>query len=151
MFGKILVCLDGSDLAEQVLPPVTEMARGFGSKVVLLQVFDITTLIQMPAQLVFKPYWPGRLRKEEDSARDYLDRVRKQLEEAGVEAEAATFQAMPDEVIVRYAAESGVDLIAMTTYTRRRRDGGVFGGVTEHVLRHSSVPVLTIRPEDKKA
>lgn len=151
MFSKILVCLDGSDLAEQVLSPVTEMARGFGSKVVLLQVFDITTLIQMPAQLVFKPYWAGRLRKEEDSSRDYLNRVRKQLEEAGVEVETATFQAMPDEIIVRYAAESGVDLIAMTTYTRRRREGGVFGSVTEHVLRHSSVPVLTIRPEDKKA
>jgi nucleotide-binding universal stress UspA family protein len=150
VFSKILVCLDGSERAEQVLPSVKEIARRFGSKVVLLQVFDITALIQMPAQLLFKPYWAGQLRREEDGARDYLERMRKRLEEEGVEAETATFQALPDEIIVRYAADSGVDLIAMTTYGRRRRGGAVLGSVAEHVLRRSSLPVLTVRPEETK-
>ena len=42
MFRKVVVCLDGSSLAEQILPYVTEGALRFNTKVVLLQVLKIT-------------------------------------------------------------------------------------------------------------
>ena len=47
MFEKVVVCLDGSELAEQILPYVTEEAMHFGSKVVLLQVISLP-IIPMP-------------------------------------------------------------------------------------------------------
>ena len=45
MFEKILVCLDGSKLAEQILPYATEQAKRFNSKVVLFQAFTIPSTI----------------------------------------------------------------------------------------------------------
>ncbi len=56
---------------------------------------------------------------------------------------------VPDEVVLRYAEENGVDLIVLAATHRRFLDTTVLGSTTVHVIRHSSVPVLTVtsRPE----
>ena len=48
MFNKILVCLDGSSLAEQILPYVTEQAKRFNSKIILLKVVTDADAVIVP-------------------------------------------------------------------------------------------------------
>jgi len=151
MFRKILVCLDGSSLAEQVLPYATEVAQRFGSRIVLLQV------IHLPASFAAAAAQGGEKILAEEAgrlageARAYLEGVAASLRGKGLEVEAAALEGTPSEAIVTYAQENAVDLIAIGTHGRKSLGRLVFGSVADHVLKHSSIPVLTVKPQDKQA
>ena len=76
MFEKILVCLDGSSLAEQVVPYATEQALHFKSKVVLLQVLHIPgSVVAAPSIVIpgaYIPAAPVNVQDVEEEARIYL-------------------------------------------------------------------------------
>ena len=149
MFRKILVSMDGSRLAEQVLPYVAEQALRFGSEVVLLQVIGTSFPVApvAPEIPVLVPVGPGQFRDEEQ-ARAYLERVGKSLQEKGLEVTFATVLGRSaGEAIVSYARENEVDLIAMLTHGRSRLKRLVLGSVAEYVLRHSELPILLIKPK----
>ena len=149
MFRKILVCLDGSSLAEQVLPYATEVAERFGSKIVLLQV------VHLPASFAAAAAQGGEKILEEETRRlageatAYLEGVAAPLRAKGLEVETAAQEGPPSETIVAYARENAVDLIAIGTHGRKSLGRLVFGSVADHVLKHSNVPVLTVKPQDK--
>jgi nucleotide-binding universal stress UspA family protein len=152
MFKKILVCLDGSKLAEQILPYVTEQAKRFNSKIVLFQAYKVpaTTFVSVP---------PGRpnispdlLRQEENrvkkEAMSYLKDVVKSLQEDGLEAEFIAMAGSAGDLIVNYAHDRSVDLIALATHGHSRLGRIVFGSVADHVLRESGLPILIIKPQE---
>ena len=149
MFRKILVCLDGSSLAEQVLPYATEVAERFGSRIVLLQV------VHLPASFAAAAAQGAEKILEEETVRlaseatAYLEGVAAALRAKGLEVETVTQEGPPTETIVAYARENAVDLIAVGTHGRKSLGRLVFGSVADHVLKHSSVPVLTVKPQDK--
>ena len=74
MFQKILVCLDGSKLAEQILPYATEQATRFGSSLVLFQVVSLAS-VPTPTGIESVPVAvpDNMLDEAEAAARDYLD------------------------------------------------------------------------------
>jgi len=151
MFKKMLVCLDGSSLAEQVLPYATEVAQRFGSRIVLLQV------IHLPASFAAAAAQGGEKILAEEAgrlageARAYLEGVAASLRGKGLEVEAAALEGTPSETIVTYARENEVDLIAIGTHGRKSLGRLIFGSVADYVLKHSSIPVLTVKPQDKQA
>ena len=151
MFDRILVCLDGSSLAEQVLPCATEMAERFGSKMILLRVIDLSGYIYLPGVVVFKPLLTSRNQRDEREAREYLERVALPLQEKGLEIASVVLQGLPGEFIVRYARENEIDLIAFTTRSDKKRRREDFGSVADFVLRSSNLPVLTVRPQQDRA
>lgn len=152
MYKKILVPLDGSELAEQVLPQVTEMALCAGAEVVLVRVpvynyeglgMASTMPGAMPPQLIQAA---PETRKQVEA---YLARVRKELEERELAVSTIIQDGLPADVILACAEKEKVDLIAMSTHGRTGLGRMVFGSVADQVLRGAKVPVLLVRPESK--
>lgn len=139
MFKKILVCLDGSDLAEHVLPHVSDMVEQGPTKIVLLKVLPET--IGGVTGVSQKTPWTMQQRAEE-----YLRGLASPLEAAGIEVTCVTTLGKAEEVIIRYARDNHIDLIAMATHGRGGLQNTLFGSVAQHVLRESGLPMLLVRP-----
>ncbi len=155
LFKKILVSLDGSALAEQIMPFARQQAKCFGSKLVLIQV--------VPEPLVVSPGLPGATPAPVETAdllaevegviakaKDYLEQVAQPLRDAGLEVETVVASGTAGESVVDYARENQVDMIALATHGRSGLGRVVFGSVAEYILRESGLPVLSIKPVDER-
>lgn len=150
MFGKILVCLDGSSLSEQIVPYATEVARRFGSQVVLLQVLQIPSSLAAASAQGAENVIEEELRRLSYQAHQYLEGIATQMKEKGVPAEVSVIEGTPGDAIVEYASQSGIELIVVATHGRKNIGRLVFGSVADHVMRHSFIPVLSVKPEEVK-
>lgn len=150
MFGKILVCLDGSSLSEQIVPYATEVARRFGSQVVLLQVLQIPSSLAAASAQGAENVIEEELRRLSYEAHQYLEGIATQMKEKGVPAEVSVIEGTPGDAIVEYASQSGIELIVVATHGRKNIGRLVFGSVADHVMRHSFIPVLSVKPEEVK-
>ena len=145
MYNKILVPLDGSELAEQVLPYVIELARCTGGEIILLR----TPAVPVYDYLVTEPQWGNEIRQEaEREAVEYLDNLSKDLTAKGlnIKTQVGTDGAVPS-TILDMASELNVDLIAMSTHGRSGLARLVMGSVADQVVRHAALPVLLVRPQ----
>jgi len=155
MFERILVCLDGSKLAEQIMPYATEEAIRFQARLVLLQV------VQEP--VTFSPGFPGeapvpietdamieRTKEALDRAGNYLEKLAAPLREKGIQVETVAIPGRPGEAILDYANTNSIDLITIASHGRGGLRRAVFGSVADQVLRQSGLPLLVIRPQDEE-
>jgi nucleotide-binding universal stress UspA family protein len=137
MYQRILVPLDGSTLAEAVLPHAQALAKSLGAELVLMRV-AFTHVFPgadpIPAQITVV-----------QEAEDYISGLAKRLQETGVRAEAKVRYGDPVEEILDHVAWNHIDLIAMATHGRTGLTRVVMGSVAEHVLRRTPVPMLLIR------
>jgi nucleotide-binding universal stress UspA family protein len=154
MFSKILVCLDGSKLAEQILPYATEQAKRFNSKIVLLQVFSISNTIaavsagSTAAPVASEELIRDEVQRQESEALKYLEGVAAKLREAGLDVTAVARQGIPGEIIVDYAHQENIDLITLATHDHSGLGRIVLGSVADNVLRQSGLPILLIKPQN---
>ena len=137
MFKKILVPLDGSKLAEGILPQVEQLAKIHGSEVTLLRValehiFEGTDPIEHQVKMVRE-------------AENYLAKVEANLKKTGLKVNSVVRYGQDAQEIVDHARERGFDLIAMYTHGRTGIKQWVLGSVANKVLGASSVPVLLCR------
>jgi nucleotide-binding universal stress UspA family protein len=151
MYERILVALDGSDLALRVLPHVEALARRFASHVTLLRAITPPSAIIAgsavgPTPVARPVVDPTPLvEAERREATEHLEAVGLPLSDSGVNAEYEVREGDAAEVITRGAAELGADLIAMTTHGRGGLGRLVFGSVADAVLRGAPCPVLLVR------
>jgi len=155
MFEKILICLDGSNLAEQILPYAIEQALRFNSKLTLLQVVTTPSSVYMASAAGELPQTGDiiakDIQKQDAEARAYLDGVAQSLQEKGIETECVVLgPSQPGNTIVKYAQDNAIDLICMATHGRSGLGRVVFGGVADRVLRESGLPILLIKPKEIK-
>ena len=141
MFKKILVPLDGSDLAAKILPQVAELAKQAKARVTLLAVGSSDTCrtgAAPPATMKEGAVCP------ELPLATYLDQAAGKLRAQGVEVEWVYKQGDPAHEIVAYAAENDLDLIAIASH-----GGGaiawVLGSVAHKVIAHAPGAVLLWR------
>lgn len=143
MIHQLLVPLDGSDLAESILPAVQAFARLTGARVTLLQavefIEEFTDLTGVRAA--------GRdldpQAAKERAAHTYLAAIAQRLAAGGIPTETAVAVGDAADEILR--AGGAVDLIAMATHDRSGIGRWVHGSVADKVVRHAPVPVLLIR------
>jgi nucleotide-binding universal stress UspA family protein len=149
MFRRILICLDGSSLSEQVLPYAIEQAVHFKSQLVLLRI--IMPLTATPA--VAGPITEGMVEKEAEAkkaAEAYLVKLAQKLSrEKKLKVESLVLEGLVAETIIEYAHDRNnkIDLIAIATHGKGGLKRFVFGSVADFVLRHSDVPMLLVRPQ----
>jgi nucleotide-binding universal stress UspA family protein len=155
MFKKILVCLDGSKLAEAILPYAIEQAKCFGSELVLFRAISEPSAIGLAI-----PGMPGlpletsgagkHLLEDESEAEMYLKSFQDKLqseEKLIVSYEKVLGPAGPS--IVEYCGKNQIDLIAIATHGRSGPGRVVLGSVADYVIRRSGMPILLIRPTGK--
>jgi nucleotide-binding universal stress UspA family protein len=152
MYRKILVCLDGSQLAEQILPYAVAQAQCFQSQLVLLRVTPEPFLVSppipgVPGVPVEMPIMEKRSQRENDEAQAYLEDIAERLnQENGLVAECVALPGVGGSTIIMYAEDLEADLIAIATHGHGGLRRAVFGSVADHVLNHSKLPILIVRP-----
>lgn len=143
---SIVVPLDGSQLAESVLPTVTKIAKRLD-----LEIFLFRTYINP-----YSPFLSGSghyavnldelLAGVRDEARNYLEEKMAQLTKQGVEQISYLLEeGVAADEIVSLASHTPESLIVMCSHGRSGVKRWVLGSVTETVVHHSSIPVLVMR------
>jgi|UniRef100_A0A7V6A404 nucleotide-binding universal stress UspA family protein len=140
MFEKILVPLDGSELAAKILPSVVELAKKFNSQVTLIHVCHTEGFGTGEAAEVAKAV-PAEGKKVCET---FLSKAGKDLQAQGVNVTWTCVEGVPAREIVGYAHKNKMDLICMTTHGRSEV-GWVLGSTAERVVTHSNVPVMLTR------
>lgn len=143
-YRKILIPLDGSELAEEAMGAAVPVARAFGSEILLLGVLDLTAGMYDVYSEAFSPVdLRAQLEKFIDAA---LARARARVEAEGIPVRTFLEVGVPHEEIAQLAQREGVDLIVMTTHGRKGLSHLLLGSVTEKVFRTAPCPVLVVRP-----
>ena len=153
MFEEILVCLDGSKLAEQILPYATEEATRFGSRVTLLEVVTIPPMVVV-AEADIAPSQTSDLieetvHREVSEAKTYLEQVAEPLRQQGIDIDCVAIEGSPvGNTIIDYAHDNAIDLICISTHGHSGLGRVIFGSIADQVLRESGLPILVIKPKE---
>jgi nucleotide-binding universal stress UspA family protein len=150
MYKKIMVPLDGSELAECVLPHVETIARGCQiSTVVLARVVDPglppSSLVPDGEFGLLKTDWDQLKKSRRTIAEDYLKELKSRLNYNGAKVESKVLVGSVSETLADYATKNNVDLILIASHGRSGITRWVMGSVADRVLRSACVPVLMIR------
>jgi len=146
MYERVLVPLDGSDLAECALSHVTALVKegSIGEVIVLNVVGADIPWDEMDKGLDFNAFRQELI----NTSQEYLAKVSSQLSGEGVKVKTEFIEAnRPSHVIADYAQKHGIDLIIMTTHGYTGMQKLLLGSVAFKVLHEARVPVLLIRPE----
>jgi nucleotide-binding universal stress UspA family protein len=148
MYNHIMVPLDGSELAECVLPHLISVAKGCA-------VPQVTLVRAVPPLKVYSTEFEGSVaipemqKIEEQSmanARDYLDKQAALLKEQGLNVAVNVIFGDVLDVLTEFAEKNKVDLIIIATHGRSGISRWVWGSVADRILRSAKVPVLMVRP-----
>ena len=145
MYKKILVPLDGSRIAECVMPHIKTIAKATNSKVELVSVVEP---VEIPTR--------GKIALTEDDlkqinadasqeANKYLNSLANRLKRAGIEGIPVVITGKPAESLVDYANNNAIDLIIMATHGRSGITKWFWGSVAEKVLRAVDIPILLVK------
>jgi nucleotide-binding universal stress UspA family protein len=139
VYKSILVPLDGSKLAEAILPEIEKIAFELKSRIILVRVSQA---------YVFPGVDPSdaQIRAIRQSE-EYLRGLERQLTSRGFEVEVHTPYGDSAEKILETCSRYDFDLIAMSTHGRSGLGRWLLGSVAEKVVRHSEKPVLLLRAQ----
>lgn len=149
MYRHILVPLDGSETAEQVLPHVHALAANEGTtRITLLRAVPpiFTTSVDYSGMLATTTA-ADALETLEQEAKEYLERIAAQFRSEGYTVRVEVSAMPAAEAILDYADSQHADMIAIATHGRSGISRWVFGSVTQKVVQAAPVPVLVIRPK----
>jgi len=148
---SVVVPLDGSELAETVLPFVVDLAKGLDLEVILFRAYSFpygayggggyyaVDLDQLIAGI-------------EADVQNYLQEKVDALRKSGLEKVSyASKEGLAADEIIKFGRSTPDNLIAMCSHGRSGVKRWVLGSVTETVVRHSGDPVLVVRAGDSQA
>lgn len=158
MYKKIMVPLDGSKLAECVLPHVD----GFVSDCQVETIVFVRVIEPIPTSYsemsstsdprAYKYIRDNAKKMEEEreaSAKSYLEKVVSRVKQDKVECEVEVLVGKVADSLVDYVAANAIDLVLIATHGRSGIGRWVRGSVADRVLRSSRAPVLMVRAEEK--
>ena len=155
MFEKVLVCLDGSVSAEEILPYISKESRHFG-KVVLLKVVG-PPVMELPIGVPGGELGPLQTKTMLKNFRDaltkegpsYLEKQAEPLRAKGLDVETVVLECTPAKAIMDYAAENGVTMLAIATHGHGNLRELTVGSTAEYILKNSGLPVLMVTHKKK--
>jgi universal stress protein A len=140
MYRRILVAVENSPADKTILAHVAELARLTGASLLLVHVAD---------GWAARNFDQLKLRESEEmkTDRDYLDRLRGELEGNGLTVDTRLAMGDPATELVKVSEEHGVDLIAMSTHGHRFVKDVLLGATADKVRHLVKVPVLLLRAQ----
>ena len=137
MFNRVLLPLDGSDLAEAVFPYAEELARKMGSEIVLFHVCESSHKLALNMHRLY-------LEKSAELLRQRLD-----LSDKGKKAKVRTEFVHGDftEETCRFIDENKVDLLMMVAHGFTSLKVKIMGSIVDKVFRLVKCPVMLIRTD----
>ena len=145
---SIVVPLDGSKLAETVLPRAVELAKKLSLEIVLTRAYQIPLSTYGGAEAAYIPNPNALMNVVKEEAGAYLESMVDELRQNGVEkVSSILLLGSGADEIIDLARTTPDNLIAMCTHGRSGVKRWALGSVTEKVVRHSGDPVLVVRAE----
>jgi len=147
MYKTVIVPLDGSKLAECVLPHAETLAKGCQvESIIFLRVVEPFNRVVAGDYQVFSLEEINRINAEMISeAEGYLRELVQRLRYNSVKTKREVIHGRAAESIAEYAAKGDADLIIIATHGRSGMSRWVWGSVADRILRSSCVPVLMVR------
>jgi len=154
MYQKIMVPLDGSELAECVLPHVEAITRGCGAgEVVLVRAVEPVhspTGALTDGGGIFSEADAAQARKEMDAraeadAQEYINQVAGRVKLGGARVQTQVITGKAAESLADYAAHHDFDLVVIATHGRSGVSRWIWGSVADRLLRSVCAPVLMVR------
>jgi nucleotide-binding universal stress UspA family protein len=133
MYRRIVVALDGSELAERVLPQAEALANQFGAQLILLRATPVVG-VSMDA-----------LDADRREADRYLTDLSTRLGAKGLQVHYQRLEGPPAELLAEHARTQDAELIALTSHGRGGLRGTRFGHVTEAVILTAPCSLLIVR------
>jgi nucleotide-binding universal stress UspA family protein len=146
---EVLIALDGSGFAEDIIEPAVQLGRLMGARFTLLDITDpfpavryeaaaaALTATSYPLLEQVPGYWPERA-----EAHAYLERVAERLRARSLWVRTRVAAGAQPAVAILEEARQHAGLIALATHARRGLPRLFLGSVAEEVVRGASVPVL---------
>lgn len=143
MYEKVLVPLDGSELAECALPHVMNLAKGG-----MVEEVTLLNVVEIPSAWMAEGFDFISLKNAQFSkAQQYLADLQSQISSEGVKVKAEVLEGKTAQSIIEFTQENEVNLIVIATHGYTGMKQLMFGSVALRVLHDAHVPVLLIRPE----
>lgn len=142
MFDRVLVPTDGSDAVGPAIDTAIGLAETHAASLHVLYIVDQPTTVSATGEGV--PGLDNLLDALQDAGQEATSDIAARAEDRGVEATTAVTQGNPHDDILSYAEEHDIDVIVMGTHGRTGVKRALLGSVTETVVRHAEIPVLTV-------
>lgn len=140
MFKHILLPLDGSSLAERVLPHAISLSKAFDAKLTLLRVvYQVDHKTQLSS--VNPIDWQMRM----SEAEAYIDSVKDRLTKKGVKTRGQVLEGRPAQQIINFAKNKAVDLIILSSHGNSGISGWNINSTVQKVLLRAYMPVMIVR------
>ena len=152
MYKRIVVPLDGSEVADEALPQAKDLAKHYGARVVIVRVAHLPRAIASPVNTLgsgINPPFGVVVENDGDehgrAEQEYVDGVARSLRADGIQAEGMVLSGTPGSAIVS-VLEPG-DLLVMTSHGHTGLRRLFMGSVASDVVKRAPVPVLVLRAE----
>ena len=144
MYQTILVPVDGSRRAEAILSHVEHIAKRDNAKVVFLKVEEEPIMLDRDEVIDIDKYHAD-FEKQKERSQSYLKGLQTQFGKDGIEAETRLVYGSVVKAILKTAADTGTNLIAMATHGISGLARVSYGSVAAGVLQAAELPILLIR------
>lgn len=147
MYQRILIATDGSDISRTAVSSAIELASAVGAELVVLNVVPRYPVSYFEGGITISVEDIARTEKQwSDRGQAVVDAVQLEAKAQGVAANAVVVQSdLVAESIISAAKKHGCDLVVMASHGRKGIKRILLGSETQHVLTHSTVPVLVLR------
>lgn len=146
MYKKIMIPLDGSALAECVLPHVEAIGRGCAiEEVILLRIVEPERVYSTANTSLDPNLVAIRDSERKKAAETYLHEIGNRLVAVGLKCRVKAIVGRVAEGLVDYCAANSIDLIIIATHGRSGITRWVRGSVADKILRSSKIPVMMVR------
>lgn len=150
-FQRILIPLDGSAAAEQILMPAVALGMVTGAAYTLLYTVETCRFVSGDPASYMLRLDNASIAHEQTEAQDYLNGIALLMRYEGLEVETQVCVTHDALSTIRQAAlQHASDVIAMTTHGRGGLSRLLLGSVAMQVLRDSPMPVLLSQPRERR-
>jgi nucleotide-binding universal stress UspA family protein len=137
MYKKILVALENGEADKRLLPHISQLAQQVGAELLLLHVAD-----GWAARNFEQLKLAESAEMKADS--DYLEGTAMQLRGSGLRVDTLLALGNPPNEIVKVAAKSGCDLIALASHGHKLIGDLIHGSTIDKVRHNTTVPLLVV-------
>lgn len=138
MFENIMVPLDGSAMADRILPHVAAIAQIDGSSITLLRVLETDVGESTPVD-------PLAWHFAEAEAQAHLEEAARQLAQLGLTANTVLLEGGAAQRIVEYVHKNGVDLVALSSHGKGGLSGWNISGIAQKVIHRAGTSIMLVR------
>lgn len=148
MFDRILIPTDGSDPTKSAVEMALNLAEVHDATLNVLYIVDQPTSVSGMGEGFAG--LDDLLDALEERGQQATKAIIKQAKERNIETTAAVRRGNPHDDILSYAEDNDIDVIVMGTHGRTGVKRALLGSVTENVVRHSEIPVLTVHRDPEE-